>query len=93
MYEVTVGRFPKCTCPDFQKGNICKHYLFVMLRVLRLDYSDPLVWQKALLKSEVTMSTKSWVLQLHPSVHAVCNKKPSRWECSDAFRTYMHLMV
>lgn len=53
VYSVSVGRHPSCSCPDFQKGNVCKHYLFVMLRVLRLSESDPLVWQKALLKSEV----------------------------------------
>ncbi|KAL3139925.1 hypothetical protein ABBQ38_004215 [Trebouxia sp. C0009 RCD-2024] len=52
VYEVTVGRHPDCSCPDFQKGNICKHYLFVMLRVLRLDHADPLVWQRALMKKE-----------------------------------------
>lgn len=52
VYSVSVGKHPNCSCPDFQKGNLCKHYLFVMLRVLRLDRSDPLVWQKALLKSE-----------------------------------------
>ncbi|KAL0031719.1 hypothetical protein WJX79_003146 [Trebouxia sp. C0005] len=52
VYSVSVGRHPSCSCPDFQKGNVCKHYLFVMLRVLRLSESDPLVWQKALLKSE-----------------------------------------
>ena len=27
VYKVCVGRFPRCTCPDFAKGNICKHYL------------------------------------------------------------------
>ena len=52
MYQVRVGRFPHCSCPDFAKGNICKHYLYVMLRVLRLRQDDPLVWQKALLLSE-----------------------------------------
>ena len=56
VYEVTVGRHPDCTCPDFQKGNLCKHYLFVMLRVLRLDRADPLVWQRALMKKEVTLA-------------------------------------
>lgn len=56
VYEVTVRKHPDCTCPDFQKGNLCKHYLFVMLRVLRLDRTDPLVWQKALLKSEVMVA-------------------------------------
>ena len=54
VYTVSVGKHPGCTCPDFQqKGNICKHYLFIMLRVLRLDQTDPLVWQRALLKTEV----------------------------------------
>lgn len=53
VYSVSVGKHPNCSCPDFQRGNLCKHYLFVMLRVLRLDRDDPLVWQKALLKSEV----------------------------------------
>jgi len=59
VYSVSVGKHPSCSCPDFQKGNICKHYLFVMLRVLRLDRSDPLVWQKALLKSEVLHTSTS----------------------------------
>ena len=27
VYQVCVGRFPRCSCPDFAKGNICKHYL------------------------------------------------------------------
>ena len=43
---------PHCTCPDHAKGNVCKHILFVMLRALRLAPDDPLVWQRALLKSE-----------------------------------------
>ncbi len=33
--------------------NLCKHILFVMLRVLRLSPDDPLVWQRALLTKEV----------------------------------------
>ena len=63
VYQVTVGKHPDCTCPDFQKGNLCKHYLFVMLRVLRLDQTDPLVWQKALLKSEVRSASAERVEQ------------------------------
>ena len=54
VYKVTVSRHPSCTCPDFQKGNFCKHLLFVMLRVIRLADTDPLVWQRALLTSEVS---------------------------------------
>jgi hypothetical protein len=52
VYRVQVGRHPSCTCPDAAKGNVCKHYLYCMLRVLRLRQDDPLVWQKALLSSE-----------------------------------------
>ena len=29
-----------------------RHYLYVMIRVLRLAQDDPLVWQKALLTTE-----------------------------------------
>jgi hypothetical protein len=53
VYTVSVSRHPTCSCPDAAKGNVCKHYLFVMLRVLRLDRDNPLVWQKALLTDEV----------------------------------------
>ncbi|KAK9916899.1 hypothetical protein WJX75_008503 [Coccomyxa subellipsoidea] len=52
VYQVRVGRHPHCTCPDAAKGNLCKHYLYVMIRVLRLDQNDPIVWQRALLTSE-----------------------------------------
>lgn len=51
--QVTISRHPTCTCPDFAKGNLCKHILFVMLRVLKLPSNDPLVWQKALMSAEV----------------------------------------
>ena len=54
MYKVRVGKFPQCNCPDFKiRKNLCKHYLYVMIRVLRLREDDPLVWQRALLLSEV----------------------------------------
>ena len=31
VYEVTIGRQPSCTCPDNQKGNQCKHIVYVRL--------------------------------------------------------------
>ncbi len=40
------------TCP-LPQGNVCKHVLFVLLRVLHMSPDEPLVWQKALLASEV----------------------------------------
>lgn len=53
VYDVTLEQRPSCTCPDFPRSGLCKHILFVMLRVLKLDRLDPRVWQKALLTSEL----------------------------------------
>ena len=53
MYDVTVSRHPRCSCPDNLKGNLCKHILFVMIRVLGLAEDNFLIWQRALLSTEV----------------------------------------
>ena len=53
VYFVTIGDLNECTCPDFLKGNLCKHVLFVMLKVLRVQRHSELVYQKALLSSEL----------------------------------------
>ena len=45
VYTVRICTGPHCTCPDFEKGNLCKHILFVMMRVLRLGHDNPLIWQ------------------------------------------------
>ena len=33
VYDVTIGQKPNCTCPDCAKGNLCKHIIFVMIKV------------------------------------------------------------
>mmetsp|Transcript_39802 Transcript_39802/g.65162 ORF Transcript_39802/g.65162 Transcript_39802/m.65162 type:complete len:479 (+) Transcript_39802:186-1622(+) len=53
VYTVTIGTLHECTCPDFAKGNLCKHVLFVLLKVLRVDSSSEYVYQKALLSTEL----------------------------------------
>lgn len=53
VYTVTIGTSPRCSCPDHAKGNICKHHIFIMTRVLHRSREDPLVWQKGLLPGEV----------------------------------------
>jgi uncharacterized Zn finger protein len=58
VYDVTISRRPHCSCPDHANGNLCKHILFVMLRVLKLSTTNPLVWQKALLTKEVRQNCK-----------------------------------
>jgi hypothetical protein len=36
------------------QGHICKHYYYILVRVLRLAQTDELLWQEALLKSEAS---------------------------------------
>jgi hypothetical protein len=53
VYTVKIERVPDCTCPDHAKGNLCKHILFVLLKVMALDANSPLVYQAAWLSSEL----------------------------------------
>lgn len=53
VYTVTIQRLPHCTCPDHAKGNLCKHILFVLLKVMRLDPCSKTVFQAAWIDSEL----------------------------------------
>jgi hypothetical protein len=52
VYSVHVGDVVSCDCPDAAKGNVCKHRMFVLVRVLGAAQASPLVYQDALLPSE-----------------------------------------
>ncbi|EFQ29628.1 SWIM zinc finger protein [Colletotrichum graminicola] len=51
IYTVHICQKPSCTCPHWLKGNQCKHWLYVMSRVLRAKYE--LTYQLALVPSEL----------------------------------------
>ena len=51
VYRVTVGLEPKCTCPDYLKGNQCKHIVYALVTVLKAPAS--LQYQLAFLSSEL----------------------------------------
>jgi len=54
VYTVAVSRLPSCTCFDFrERKQICKHLLFVYIKVLRLPRDSPLAVQHGLLRSEL----------------------------------------
>eukprot|EP01116_Phalansterium_solitarium_P017391 TRINITY_DN4270_c0_g1_i2.p1 TRINITY_DN4270_c0_g1~~TRINITY_DN4270_c0_g1_i2.p1 ORF type:complete len:343 (-),score=103.64 TRINITY_DN4270_c0_g1_i2:261-1289(-) len=53
VYDVVISHRPTCNCPDFGKGYLCKHLLFVFLRVLRVDRRSVWIYQKALLSEEL----------------------------------------
>ena len=46
VYTVTIEQVPKCDCPDFGKGNHCKHLIFVMLKVLNVEEASGFHYQK-----------------------------------------------
>lgn len=52
-YTVTFDRSPRCNCPDGQRGNHCKHLLYVKIRVLKIPHSCPLLWQDGYLSHEL----------------------------------------
>ncbi|KAJ7852789.1 hypothetical protein B0H14DRAFT_2508875 [Mycena olivaceomarginata] len=53
IYTVTIQQKPSCDCPDAQKGNHCKHILFIYLKVLQVTQSSGHWYQKALLTTEL----------------------------------------
>ena len=59
VYDVRVSKIPTCSCPDHARGNLCKHILFVLLKVIGLDPGSPLVYQAAYLEEESVKSFRS----------------------------------
>ncbi|KZL84259.1 swim zinc finger protein [Colletotrichum incanum] len=51
VYTVRIGQTPSCNCPHSLKGNQCKHWLYVMSRVLRAKFEH--TYQLALVPSEL----------------------------------------
>lgn len=51
IYNVHIAQQPTCDCPHGKAGNQCKHWLFVMSRVLHARFD--LIYQLALLDSEL----------------------------------------
>jgi Ring finger domain/SWIM zinc finger len=54
VYKVQFRNVPTCNCPDFQRrADMCKHIMFILLKVMGLSASNPLSYQKAYLTSEL----------------------------------------
>jgi hypothetical protein len=55
VFKVTVSKQPNCTCPSFKAtpANLCKHLFFIYIKVLKLEETDTVILQRALLKSEL----------------------------------------
>eukprot|EP01006_Ploeotia_vitrea_P060423 TRINITY_DN75887_c0_g1_i1.p1 TRINITY_DN75887_c0_g1~~TRINITY_DN75887_c0_g1_i1.p1 ORF type:complete len:391 (-),score=28.96 TRINITY_DN75887_c0_g1_i1:67-1212(-) len=53
VYQVDIKNLITCSCPDFCKGNLCKHILFVKLKVLKIAANHPWLLQSGLLNNEL----------------------------------------
>lgn len=51
VYTQHIGQVPRCDCPHANKGNQCKHIIYVMLRVLKAP--EHVGYQLALTSSEL----------------------------------------
>lgn len=51
VYSISICQLPSCTCPDSQKGNQCKHIVYVLHNVLKAP--EHLQYQLAFLSSEL----------------------------------------
>lgn len=52
-YHVYMTHLPACNCPASSKGLNCIHILFIFIRVLRVSLDEPILYQRALLTSEL----------------------------------------
>jgi hypothetical protein len=53
VYTVTIETLPNCSCPDHAKGNLCKHILFVLIKVMGLETQSPLIYQASWITTEL----------------------------------------
>lgn len=79
LYNITIAKKVTCSCPDFGKGNLCKHILFVMIRVLKQARHCEYIWQRALLSTELReiFANAPVLANLGSSVRANANVRKS----------------
>jgi hypothetical protein len=54
VYTIVIDKKPRCDCPDATgSDDICKHVIYIFLKVLGLSQSDPRWYQQHLLNSEL----------------------------------------
>lgn len=72
--KVIISYKPQCSCKVFeQSGKICKHLLFIYLRILKVDTNDEILTKLVLEEEELTEVLR----KLKTVVKAVKNYKPS----------------
>ncbi|KAK2037581.1 hypothetical protein LZ31DRAFT_600337 [Colletotrichum somersetense] len=87
VYTVHICQTPSCTCPHSLKGNQCKHWLYVMSRVLRAKYE--LTYQLALVPSELReIFANAPAIDASPEQSQDKNRKPVEGDCPICFSEF-----
>ena len=80
VYTISIDRVPSCDCPHAQKGNQCKHIIYVLARVLRVP--QHLEYQLAFLSSELRqIFAHAPPLPSEQAGEKDGNRKPVEGEC------------
>ena len=53
LYIVRIKTIPTCTCPDFEKGWICKHLKAILLSAYKVSSDSPLLLQRIFHKEDL----------------------------------------
>jgi SWIM zinc finger/Ring finger domain len=54
VYTVQLKNVPSCNCPDFSRNHdLCKHIIFILLKVIGVPSDNPLAFQQAYLSTEL----------------------------------------
>lgn len=75
QHHVTVGSLQQCTCHKRAQtsAELCRHIVFVMVKVLKVQPENPLVWQLSLIGESPTASCYCIVLSLdYTLLHGAC---------------------
>ncbi|TDZ39162.1 E3 ubiquitin-protein ligase Zswim2 [Colletotrichum trifolii] len=85
IYTVRIAQRPSCSCPHFLKGHQCKHWIYVMSRVLGAKFEH--TYQLALLTSELREILANAPPIANPSDPSSedKNRKPIDGDCSICF--------
>ncbi|KAK2053045.1 SWIM zinc finger protein [Colletotrichum caudatum] len=87
VYTVHICQTPSCTCPHSLKGNQCKHWLYVMSRVLRVKYE--FTYQLALVSSELReIFANAPPIEVPPELSQDKNRKPVEGDCPICFSEF-----
>tara|TARA_R110002050_G_scaffold147012_1_gene272613 strand:- start:1385 stop:2539 length:1155 start_codon:yes stop_codon:yes gene_type:complete len=65
-YTVSIGRNLICNCMDAHNRGICKHILFVLIRVFRIPKNSPLLLKKGFSENEIRE-----MVEMHNAQHHV----------------------